>query len=72
MVAYPAPTYVVGVHEEEERAFLIAVHGAMSETILSITTAHELTADTLLRLWVEVRDFWRVREMAQSTSCFLN
>ncbi len=24
MVAYPAPTYVVGVHEEEERAFIIA------------------------------------------------
>jgi hypothetical protein len=27
MVAYPAPTYVVGVHEEEERAFIVAVHG---------------------------------------------
>ncbi len=72
MVAYPAPTYVVGVHEEEERAFIIAAHGAMSETIPSITTAHELTADTLGRLWDEVREFWRVREMAQATSSFLN
>ena len=72
MVAYPAPTYVVGVHEVEERAFVIAVHGGMSETITSLTTAHELTADTLLRLWDEVREFWRVRQMAQSTSSFLN
>jgi Domain of unknown function (DUF4365) len=72
MVAYPAPTYVVGVHEEEERAFIIAVHGTMREAIPSITTAHELTPDTLRRLWEEVREFWRIREMAQSTSSFLN
>src|SRR5437870_4892851 len=26
MVAFPAPTYVVGVHEDEERAFVISVH----------------------------------------------
>src|SRR3982750_4125828 len=25
MVAYPAPTYVVGVHADEERAFIISV-----------------------------------------------
>src|SRR5262249_40931655 len=36
MVAYPAPTYVVGVHEVEERAFIISVHGDMAETIPSI------------------------------------
>jgi hypothetical protein len=72
MVAYPAPTYVVGVQQEEERAFIIAVHGTMREAIPSITTAHELTSDTLGRLWNEVRDFWRIREMAQSTSSFSN
>ncbi len=54
MVAYPAPTYVVGVHEDEERAFIVSVHGTMSEAIPSITTAHELTGDTLRRLWDEV------------------
>jgi hypothetical protein len=72
MVAYPAPTYVVGVHEEAERAFVIAIHGAMCEAISSITTVHELTPGTLRRLWDEVRDFWRIREMAQSTSSFSN
>src|SRR5262245_22880152 len=43
MSAHPAPTYVVGVHEPEERAFLLSVHGNMRERIRSITTAHELT-----------------------------
>ncbi len=55
MVAYPAPTYVVGAHEAEERAFVISVHGAMCEAIPSITTAHELTCETLERLWDEVQ-----------------
>jgi Domain of unknown function (DUF4365) len=72
MVAFPAPTYVVGVHEDEERAFIISVHGAMIEAIPSITTAHELTGETLRRLWEEVRDFWQCREMSRSTSSFLN
>jgi hypothetical protein len=72
MIAFPAPTYVIGVHEDEERAFVISVHGTMSEAIPSITTEHELTCDTLQRLWDEVREFWRGREMARPTSSFLN
>jgi hypothetical protein len=72
MVLYPAPTYVVGVHEAEERAFIISIHGAMTEAIPSITTAHELTGATLQRLWDEVRDFWQGRDMSRSGSAFLN
>jgi len=72
MVAYPAPTYVVGVHEDEERAFIVSVQGTMSEAIPSITTAHELTADTLWGLWDEVREFWKGHEMTQKSSSFLN
>lgn len=72
MVAYPAPTYVVGVHESEERAFIISVHGAMAEAISSITTAHELTCDTLQRLWEEIRAFWQDRDMSRSASFFLS
>ena len=72
MVLYPAPTYVVGVHEDEERAFIISVHGAMAEAIPSITTAHELTGTTLRRLWDEVRDFWQGRDMSRPNSSFLN
>jgi hypothetical protein len=72
MLSYPAPTYVVGVHEDQERAFVISVHGAMKDAIPSITTAHELTAETLQRLWDEVRDFWYSRDMSRAVSSFLN
>ena len=72
MAAYPAPTYVIGVHEDEERAFIVSVHGEMSQAIPSITTAHELTSSTLRQLWNEVREFWRSREMTQPASSFLN
>lgn len=72
MVSFPAPTCIVGVHEDEERAFLISVHGSMAEAIGSITTAHELTCETLRRLWNEVREFWRGRDMSRSTSAFGN
>ena len=72
MAAYPAPTYVIGVHEDEERTFVISVHGAMSEAIPSITTDHELTCDTLKGLWDEVREFWLGRDMTRPTSRFLN
>jgi hypothetical protein len=73
MVAYLAPTYVVGIHEGEERAFVIAVHGDMGEAIPSITTAHELNNDaTLRRLWAEVCDFWQARDMRRTVSSFVN
>ena len=72
MSAYPAPTYVVGVHEDQERAFIVSVHGEMREGISSQTTAHELNGDTLKRLWDEVREFWRPREMTRTTSAFAN
>ncbi len=72
MLSFPAPTYVIGVQEVLERAFIISVHGAMSEAIPSITTAHELTCDTLRRLWDEVRGFWQGRDMTRSTSSFTN
>jgi hypothetical protein len=72
MASYPAPTYVIGVQEEEERAFVISVHGVMSEAIRSITTAHELTCETLGRLWEEVQDYWQGCEMMQWASSFSN
>jgi Domain of unknown function (DUF4365) len=72
MVAYPAPTYVIGVHEPEERAFIISIHGTMSDDLPSISTGHELTCDTLRRLWEEVRDFWQVRDRARQSSSFPN
>lgn len=72
MTAFPAPTYVVGVHEADERAFVVSVHGDMRESIPSITTGHELTCDTLRLLWDEVREFWQARDMTRTASRFPN
>ena len=72
MSAFPAPTYVIGAHEEEERAFVVSVHGDMRDAIPSITTGYELTTETLKRLREEVREFWQARGMARPTSHFLN
>lgn len=72
MVTYPAPTYVIGIHEVEERAFVIAVYGAMDSAIPSITTAHELNSETIQRLWDEVLAYWQDRDMAMLNSCFAN
>jgi hypothetical protein len=72
MVSYPAPTYVIGVHEDEERAFIVSVHGNMSDSVSSITTGHELTQATLRRLWEEVREFWQDKDMTRLSSSFTN
>lgn len=70
MAAFPAPTYVVGVHEVEERAFVVSVHGGMTRAIPSITTGFELTCDTLRALWDEVRVYWQGRNSARTSSRF--
>jgi hypothetical protein len=44
----------------------------MREAIPSITTGHELTSESLKRLWDEVRDFWQSRDMTRPTSHFRN
>ncbi|QDV32564.1 DUF4365 domain-containing protein [Tautonia plasticadhaerens] len=72
MASYPAPTYIIGVQEVEERAFIVSVLGTMSDAISSISTAHELTGETLWLLWDEVRDYWREHEMSHLASSFLN
>lgn len=72
MCAFPAPTYVVGVQEDDERAFVISVHGTMNDAIPSISTGHELMGETLKHLFDEVKAFWQARDMTRPTSRFLN
>jgi hypothetical protein len=72
MTMFPAPTYVVGVHEIDGRAYVIAVHGDMRAAIPSISTRHELTCETLQRLWDEVRAYWASRDMTRTESAFSN
>jgi hypothetical protein len=64
MVLYPAPTYVIGIDERQEKAYIVAVHGGMNRKISSLNTAYPLNCTTLKQLWDEVKDYWKDREMA--------
>jgi hypothetical protein len=72
MVRYPAPTYVVGIDEKQEEAYIVAVHGGMDKKISSLSTAHPVNCTTLKQLWDEVKDYWKDKDMAQKTSRFVN
>jgi hypothetical protein len=72
MVQYPAPTYVIGIDEVCEHAYVVAVHGSMSKTISSLSTAHRLNCSTLKKLWDEVKEYWKDKNMEQKLSQFSN
>jgi hypothetical protein len=72
MVAYPAPTYVIGIDEKQEKAYIVAVVAGMSKKISSLSTAHQLNCATLKLLWDEVRDHWKDKDMEQQKSAFAN
>ncbi|MBY0230645.1 MAG: hypothetical protein K2W96_15270 [Gemmataceae bacterium] len=72
MAGWPAPTYLIGVHQGTDRVFIVSVHEGMTEAIPSITTAHELTSLTMKLLWDEVRDYWVARDFPRRTSAFQN
>jgi hypothetical protein len=72
MVLFRAPTYVIGVDEPGEKAYVIAVYGTMRRSISSMSTRHPLNPVTLRLLWDEVREYWRHRNMHQARSRFVN
>ncbi|MCI0461188.1 MAG: hypothetical protein L0Z62_29930 [Gemmataceae bacterium] len=72
IVHFPAPTYVIGIDERKERAYIVAVYGGMNKKISSLNTAHELTPTTLKHLWDEVSDYWKDKDMRQKSSRFTN
>lgn len=72
LVRFPAPAYVIGIDELQEKAYIVAACGGMNRTISSLNTAHELNASTLKALWDEVRDYWKGKDMARRSSRFPN
>ena len=69
LLAIPGPTYLIGVHEPSERAFVRAVHAATpARGIARIPTAYELTWENLQRLHAEVVDFWSALPVPKPTA----
>lgn len=71
LAAYPAPTYVVGIHEPRETAWILAVTGQTQKPLSSLPTVHPLNEANRGRLYDEVRDFWKSERVHPIPSVFV-
>jgi hypothetical protein len=72
LVRYPAPTYVIGVDEPIEVAFVAAALTGGATQFRSLPTTHPLTDPRTLRtLYDEVRAFWAAHSADFTTSLLI-
>lgn len=70
LALYPAPTYLVGIDERQERGYILAIREGMTDPIPSLPTSFPLDVPNMRILWEEVRRFWQGRDMAMQQSAF--
>ena len=70
MVGYPGPTYIVGVDENAESAYIISANATVSKDLPRIPITYPLDAANLARLWNEVDNYWKSRNMELKNSVF--
>jgi hypothetical protein len=71
MVRCPLPTYLIGVDEPRDRAYVVSVLGSMSGPVASMPSRYPLTPRNLRRLWQEVTAHWKTLDAAAKASAFL-
>jgi hypothetical protein len=59
MLVCPIPTYLIGVDEKAEIAYIVSIHGRITSGISSIPTAYPLDRNNLRILRDEVRAYWK-------------
>lgn len=59
MLMCPIPTYLIGVDEKAEIAYIVSIHGKITGGISSIPTAYPLNQGNLKLLRDEVRTYWK-------------
>jgi hypothetical protein len=67
---YPAPTYVIGIDEREERGYIMSANEGSPLRISSLPTTFPLDCRNLSALWHEVKGFWEERDMRLLKSTF--
>src|SRR5262249_22579406 len=70
MKAYPAPTYLVGVDEVEEKSYILSIDERVKSAVPEMPARHELNNTNLRVLWEEVDAYWRARDMRVKGSAF--
>jgi hypothetical protein len=54
----PAPSYVIGIDEQEKKGFIISANGIAIKAINTLPTKHPINEENIKKLWTEVKDFW--------------
>lgn len=73
LAAYPAPTYIVGIDEVKERAYLVSANGESLTALSSLSPSFSLALPTNRRkLWEEVRAFWQIPTQPKLASAFVD
>jgi hypothetical protein len=70
LAGHPAPTYIVGVDDVQERGYVVSANGEHATSLSSMTTEHPVNEATRQALWEEVRAFWAAREQHENVSMF--
>jgi len=68
LVLYPAPTYIIGVDEPQEKGYIMAAVSTRIARVSSLPTTHPLDDTTLRTLYDEVLQYWQANGADFSTS----
>lgn len=69
---YPAPTYIVGIDEPQEKGYIVSANSENLESISSLSTKFPLNPENLKLLWDEVNNFWSQHKNINFVSHFSN
>jgi hypothetical protein len=61
LAGYPAPTYLVGIDEVGEKAYIVSVNPENLGSLSSLSTAFPIHEENRRLLWEEVTAFWAAR-----------
>jgi hypothetical protein len=70
LVSYPAPTYIVGIEDATERAYLISANEPRRSGLGSISMQFPLDGANMQLLWDEVHDYWAAQPLTVLNSQF--
>ncbi len=70
LVSYPAPTYLVGIDDVDEKGYLVSVNGENLTSLSSLSTAFPINAPNRQQLWNEVKAYWTASPLPKLASSF--
>ena len=70
LAAYPAPTYIVGIDERQEKGYLVSANGENQSSLSSLSTTFPINKHNREILWHEVNSFWNRYDRSQLASQF--